>query len=268
MREMRGSSASDPRRRRPWFYRDTLASLVELSIVIPAYNEEARLGATLDGWCAFLDANPMDAEIIVSDDGSRDGTAALVERRAAADPRIRLNRLVQNQGKGGAVREGMLAARGAYRFYVDADLNIAPEHVLPALELLRSRADLVVGTRSLTEYAAEEKSVARVIAGALVQITRRLFVLPVISDTQCGFKGFRADLAERVFRATLIRSFAFDIEALFLARRQRARIVALPVSVTFRDASTYSLRRHLPRFLTDILRIRANATCGRYREAG
>jgi dolichyl-phosphate beta-glucosyltransferase len=238
---------------------------VELSIVIPAYDEESRLGLTLDGWCAFLDANPMDAEIIVSDDGSRDGTAALVIRRAETDGRIRLHQLTQNQGKGGAVREGMLAARGSYRFYVDADLNIAPDHVLPALELLKTRADLVVGKRSLTEYAAEEKSVARLVAGALVQITRRLFVLPVISDTQCGFKGFRADLAERVFAATLIRSFAFDVEALFLARRAKARIVALPVAVTFRDESTYSLRKHLPRFLCDILRIRVNALRGRYR---
>ena len=232
--------------------------------MIPAYNEEARLGLTLDGWCAFLDANPMEAEIVVSDDGSTDATAAFVARRAEADPRIRLHRLAENQGKGGAVREGMLAATGSFRFYVDADLNIAPDHVLPALELLKSRADLVVGKRSLSEYASEEKSVARVVAGALVQITRRLFVLPVISDTQCGFKGFRADLADRVFGATLIRSFAFDIEALFLARRANARIVALPVSVTFRDASTYSLRKHLPRFLGDILRIRLNAIRGRY----
>jgi dolichyl-phosphate beta-glucosyltransferase len=238
---------------------------VELSIVIPAYNEEARLGLTLDGWCAFLDANPIEAEIVVSDDGSKDGTGAFVEARAANDPRIRLHRLVRNQGKGGAVREGMLAATGAYRFYVDADLNIAPNYVLPALELLKTRADLVVGRRSLSEYASEEKSISRVVAGALVQITRRIFVLPVISDTQCGFKGFRADLAERVFKATLIRSFAFDIEALFLARRANARIVALPVSVTFRDASTYSLRKHLPRFLGDILRIRLNALRGRYR---
>ena len=238
---------------------------MELSIVIPAYNEETRLGLTLDGWCAFLDANPFEAEVVVADDGSTDGTAAFVEARAETDPRVRLHRLAENQGKGGAVREGMLAAKGAYRFYVDADLNIAPDHVLPALELLRSRADLVVGRRSLSEYASEEKSVSRVVAGAIVQITRRLFVLPTISDTQCGFKGFRADLAERVFTRTLIRSFAFDIEALFLARRKKARIVALPVSVTFRDASTYSLRKHLPRFLADILRIRVNAVRGRYR---
>ena len=97
-----------------------------------------------------------------------------------------------------------------------------------------------------------------------VQTTRRLTVLPTIVDTQCGFKGFRADLAVRVFGAAMVRGFAFDIEAIFLAKRFGARIVELPVSVTFRAGSSYNLRRHLPRFLGDILTIRPNALRGRY----
>lgn len=237
---------------------------MDVSIVIPAYNEAGRLPATLDAWRAFLTDARLDAEIVVADDGSRDQTPDLVRAAATEDPRVRLVRLERNEGKGGAVRAGMLAARGDHRFYVDADLNVDPSHLHPALARLRADADVVVGRRSLSEYASEEKSVARVAAGALVQITRRLLVLPTIADTQCGFKGFRAATAERVFGAALVRSFAFDIEALFLARRGGARIVEIPVSVTFRDQSTYDLRRHLPPFLRDIVRIRVNALRGRY----
>ncbi len=237
---------------------------IDLSIVIPAYNEERRIGPTLAAWRAWLDGFAGTAEVLVSDDGSTDGTVALVERVAADDPRVRLNRLPQNQGKGGAVRGGMLAARGDYRFYVDADLNIDPLHVEPALALLRTVADVVVGKRSLGEYASEESSAARLAAGAAVQVTRRLLVLPVISDTQAGFKGFRREWAEKIFSRAVINSFAFDIEALFLARRLGARIAEIPVSVEFRDESTFDVSRHLPPFLKDIAAVRVNALRGRY----
>ena len=237
---------------------------MDLSIVIPAYNEERRLTLTLDGWHAWLDTFDGTAEVIVSDDGSTDGTALLVEHHAAIDPRIRLNRLQVNAGKGAAVRAGMLAATGDYRFYVDADMNIDPFHVTPALALMERVADVVAGKRSLAEYAGSEKSTSRMAAGAAVQVARRLLVLPVISDTQAGFKGFRADWAERIFAKALVDSFAFDIEVLFLARRMGARIAEMPVSVEFRDESTFDVSKHLPPFLEDISRIRLNAWRGRY----
>lgn len=239
----------------------------DLSVVIPAYDEERRLPATLAGWRAFLDGHAGRAEVVVVDDGSRDGTAAVVERAAREDRRIRLVRLPVNCGKGGAVRAGMLDARGAYRFYVDADLNIAPAHVEPALALLRGDADLVLGRRDLREYAREERSLARLGAGLAVQVVRRALVLPVFSDTQAGFKGFGAALAERVFAAAQVRSFAFDIEVLFLARRLGARIVEMPVAVEYRADSSYSLRRHLPVFLRDVAGIRRRAAAGHYPSA-
>lgn len=238
---------------------------VDLSIVVPAYNEERRLQPTLDGWAAWMDGFDGSVELVVSDDGSTDGTAALVERAGGADPRIRLNRLPENLGKGGAVRSGMLAATGDYRFYVDADMNIAPSHVGPALGLLRGGvADVVTGKRSLAAYAETEKSPARLAAGAAVQVTRRLLVLPVISDTQAGFKGFTADWAERVFAKAVVDSFAFDIEVLYLARRMGARIAEMPVAVEFRDESTFDVGRHLPPFIEDIWKVRMNAWRGRY----
>jgi dolichyl-phosphate beta-glucosyltransferase len=238
---------------------------MDLSIVIPAYNEERRLTPTLAGWSAWMDGFGGSVEVVVSDDGSRDGTPDLVESAATRDRRIRLNRLPQNQGKGGAVRSGMLAATGDYRFYVDADMNIAPVNVDPALAMLRNgNADLVTGKRSLASYAETERSLTRLAAGAAVQASRRGLLLPVIRDTQAGFKGFTAQWAQRVFDRATIDGFAFDIEVLYLARRLGARIIELPVEVEFRGESTFDVSRHLKPFLSDIWQVRKNAWRGRY----
>lgn len=245
----------------------TGAAGVWVTVVIPAYNEAHRLPLTLTGWTGFLSRQPYLAEVLVVDDGSRDATSRVVQEFAAGHregPPVRLLTLRQNQGKGGAVRAGVLGAAGAHVFYVDADLNISPDHLTPALAYLGGEYDVVVGQRRLREYATSERNLSRVLAGALVQATRRLLVLPVIRDTQCGFKGFRAGVARAVFQRARIRSFAFDIEVLYLARRLGARIVELPVDVTFRPGSSYNLRRHLGPFLRDIVAIRRNASAGVY----
>lgn len=238
---------------------------IPLSIVIPAYNEAKRLPPTLAAWDEYLAARDGGGEVVVVDDGSTDDTAAVVEGFAAGHPRVRLLRLPANQGKGGAVRAGMLDAMGEVVFHVDADLNIAPHHVDPAMALLGSVADLVIGRRSLSEYAHTERDWRRLAAGAAVQVTRRLVVLPVIADTQAGFKGYRRELAQAVFSRTRITSFAFDIEAIYIANQLDARIAEMPVSVEYREASTYNVRRHLPPFLRDIVRVRLNQLRGRYR---
>ena len=159
----------------------------------------------------------------------------------------------------------MLAAAGDYRFYVDADMNISPAHIVPALALLRSgAADVVTGKRSLSAYAETERSLTRLAAGAAVQATRRTLLLPVITDTQAGFKGFTASWAEKVFSRTTVDGFAFDIEVLYLARRLGARIIQMPVDVEYRDESTFNVATHLKPFLGDIWRVRKNAWRGRY----
>ena len=228
------------------------------SIVIPAYNEARRLPATLDGWHEFLRAQSFASEVLVVDDGSRDATAE-VARSAGA----RVIRLDHNQGKGGAVKTGMLAAAGDVIAYVDADMNVAPSHLSAAVALLEGSADLVVGQRQLSAYAADE-GLLRLLAGGLVQVARRALVMASIRDTQCGFKIFRRDLARAVFGKSCIRSFAFDIEALFLARSLGARIVEMPVATDYRAESTFNVRKHLPVFLKDIVQIRLNALAGRY----
>jgi glycosyltransferase involved in cell wall biosynthesis len=231
---------------------------IDVSIVIPAYNEARRLPTTLDGWRAFLAQQAYASEVIVVDDGSTDATSGVADESGA-----RVIRLERNQGKGAAVRAGMLAADGQLIAYADADINVAPSHLTAALEYLESGADLVIGRRHLAEYAAAEGP-WRLVAGGLVQVTRRALVLRGIQDTQCGFKVFRRDLARAVFARTRLSSFAFDIEVLFLARKLGARIVELPVSTTFRAESTFNVRRHLPRFLRDIVQIRLNDLAGRY----
>jgi glycosyltransferase involved in cell wall biosynthesis len=234
---------------------------MDVSIVIPAYNEARRLPATLAGWREFFVGQSYLSEVIVVDAGSRDATAEIAQKAGA-----RVIRLGQNQGKGGAVLAGVLAASGHLIVYADADMNVAPPHLTQAMTRIQDGADLVVGRRDLAQYASAEGPV-RLLAGGLVQITRRAIVLPAFQDTQCGFKVFRRSLARVVFGATRIRSFAFDIEVLFLARKLGARIVELPVTTTFHDESTFSVRRHLPQFLHDIVQIRLNDLRGRYDHA-
>jgi glycosyltransferase involved in cell wall biosynthesis len=233
-------------------------SAIHVSIVIPAFNEARRLPATLAGWRSYLAEQAFTSQVLVVDDGSRDNTAAIAEQGGA-----RVLRLGQNQGKGGAVRAGMLAAMGERVAYADADMNVAPVYLGPALQLLEQGADLVAGQRELSEYAAAEGPV-RLAAGGLVQVTRRVLVIRSVRDTQCGFKVFRRSLAQAIFSRTLIRSFAFDIEVLFLARSLGARIVTMPVTTTFHAESTFNVRKHLPRLLHDIVQIRLNALQGRY----
>ena len=232
---------------------------VDVSIVIPAYNEARRLPRTLAGWQSFLHAQAFEWELLVVDDGSHDTTADVAAAAGAT-----VLRLQPNQGKGGAVKAGVLAARGHVIAYVDADMNVAPFHLTEALSLIDQGADLVTGRRELSEYARAEGPL-RLLAGGLVQVTRRALVMSAIGDTQCGFKVFRRDLALTVFQKTHITSFAFDIEVLFLARKFGARIVELPVTTAFRDESSFNVRKHLPRFLADIVQIRRNDLAGLYR---
>jgi glycosyltransferase involved in cell wall biosynthesis len=232
---------------------------MKVSVVIPAYNEARRLPATLVGWREFLSAQPYEWELVVANDGSSDATASV-----AAEGGARVVSLNPNRGKGGAVKAGVLSATGDAIAYVDADLNISPQYLSTALRLLESGADLVAGQRALSEYGAAEGPL-RLLAGGLVQLTRRVLVISSIRDTQCGFKVFRQDLAYAVFERTLITSFAFDIEVLFLAKKLGARIVPMPVTTTFREEGTFNVRKHLPRLLGDIVQIRRNARAGRYR---
>ena len=175
----------------------TAADAPRLSVVLPAYNEEARLPATLAAWSEYLAAQPYRWELVVADDGSRDGTAAAADDFAAAHPGVRVVRLPQNRGKGGAVREGVLAARGDVILFADADLGIPAHFAAAALATIDAGADVATGERSLRTYASEERSITRLVAGLAVQISRRVLALTFVRDSQCGFKALRRGAAER-----------------------------------------------------------------------
>lgn len=234
-----------------------------LSVVIPAFNEERRLPETLRRVGEHLDARGADYEIVVVDDGSRDATARLA--RDVGGTRVRVLSNGQNRGKGYAVRRGMLEARGAWRLMCDADLS-TPIEELEALEALAEQGyDVVIGSRAVAGARVEvHQSGFRENAGRLFNLCVRLLALPGVRDTQCGFKLFSAAAAEGVFRAARLDGFAFDVEALFLARRQGRRIAEVPV-VWRNDAATrVSLGKGTRAFL-EIAHVRWNALVGRYR---
>jgi dolichyl-phosphate beta-glucosyltransferase len=204
-----------------------------LSVLIPAFNEQHRIEPTLERFTAFLDASGWQYELLVADDGSSDDTAAVVERCAARNSAIRLLRGADNQGKGAALRRAAAASEGEWLVYCDADLPVEPTYLPTLLEpLTAGNADLVLVSRWM-RGAPPVSGVP--LARRLLSLVFRLLVLPVkprgVSDTQCGFKGFRGAVGRELFAQLQIDGFAFDLELLCRARRRglTVREVALPV---------------------------------------
>jgi dolichyl-phosphate beta-glucosyltransferase len=230
--------------------------------VVPAFNEAARLPRSLERIAAHLRGRGGTWEILVVDDGSSDQTAARAEAGGAT-----VLRNETNQGKGYAVRRGMLAARGARRLMTDADLSTPIEE----LERLGARMDegydVVIGSRALPGARIEVRQPwFRENSGRLFNLFVRALAVPGVTDTQCGFKLFSAAAARDVFSAARLDGFSFDVEALFLARRKGYRIAEVPILWRNDAATRVSLVRGFLAF-PDLLRIRANAWTGRYRTA-
>jgi dolichyl-phosphate beta-glucosyltransferase len=207
----------------------------DLSIVIPAYNEEKRIAPTLAAFDDHLRALAVSYEIVVVDDGSSDGTVALVERIAAARPAVRCLPTRPNRGKGHAVRAGMLAARGRIRVMVDADGSIPPSELTSVTApLAAGAADVAIGSRYVEgARVAERQPLWRRAWSRLANRVVQHSLIPGVRDTQCGFKAFTAEAAVAVFQRCRIDGWAFDLEALALAHRLGARV--LEVGVTWRD---------------------------------
>ena len=202
-----------------------------LSIIIPAYNEERRIPPTLDSVRAFAERMDFPSEVLVVDDGSTDGTTALIEEMCQQNDLLRLVSYPTNRGKGYAVREGMLAATGEYRLFMDADGSMAVEQALDMLTALeRSNAQLAIATRYHTQSRnIGQQPVARAAVSCLGRLLIRWTVLPGISDSQCGFKLFTADAADALFPDLATHRWGFDLEILARARALGMRIVDVPV---------------------------------------
>ncbi len=229
-----------------------------ISIVIPAYNEEARVGSTLDAIIAWLDARGEDYELIVADDGSTDATALVVAERRLRAPRVRALSLPANRGKGAAVRAGILATRGDEVLFCDAD------HATPIEELEHLRAamradgaDIAIASRALPGSDVRTRQhPMRELMGRTFNVILRTLVMGGIKDTQCGFKLFRGDVARTLFAEATVDGFAFDVEILYLARG-RHRVIEVPVVWRHVDESKVSPGRDAARMLWDVVKLSA-----------
>ena len=234
-----------------------------LSVVIPAYNEERRLPATLAAISEYLSAQPCAWEVIVADDGSEDGTGAIVGEVARYNPRVRLLTL-PHRGKGSAVKAGMLAAAGEYRFLCDADLSMPIEHIARLLPPAAPPADIVIGSREAAGARRIGEPRRRWLMGRVFNAMTRLLAVPGIADTQCGFKVFNAAAAQRLFALQTLDGFAFDAEVLFLARRCGFTAAEVGIDWHYRDESKVRPFRDGWRTLRDLLIIRWRWLAGRY----
>ncbi len=237
---------------------------IQLSIVIPAYNEARRLESTIDTVCRYLRGHPWTWEVRVVDDGSRDATATIAERLATGEPRVVVQR-EPHRGKGGAVKAGLLSARGAFRFICDADLSMPITEVGRFLPPALHRFDVAIGTREgLGARRVGEPSYRHVMGRLFNGVVQRL-ALPGIEDSQCGFKMFTADAVRSIFPLVTIDGWAFDVEVLTIAREQRLRIVEVPIEWHYRSESQVSMLRDGLGMLRELLRIRLRAIRGAYR---
>ena len=246
-----------------------LLPFVDLSIVVPAYNEEQRLPPTLERLHAFLSQQPLRYEIVVVDDGSRDNTCAVVEEHAARIPHLRLVRQLPNKGKGAAVRLGMLQARGQIRVMCDADCSMPPEQ-LPRLlaPIVACKAQIAIGSRYAEGARTDVKQpLYRVLWSRLCNKVIQRSLVPGIRDTQCGFKAFTAEVARDLFKHATIDGWAFDLEILALARRRGYDIAEIGVEWKDDNRSRINPLRDMWKVIREALVIRKNLKAGVYNAA-
>lgn len=236
-----------------------------LSIVIPAFNEETRILPSLEQIAAFLATRDFQAEVIVSDDGSRDATAAVVEAFAADHPSVRLIRN-PHRGKGAAVRSGMLAARGAYRFLCDADLSMPIEQVSRFLPPELEGVDVALGSREAAGAKRYDEPIHRHLMGRIFNGVVRIVAVSGFEDTQAGFKCFRAEAAEWLFSRQTIDGFGFDVEVVYLALKRGYRVVEVPIDWYHVPSSRVDPFRDSIRMFLEAFSVRLNDWRGAYRE--
>ncbi|RME00507.1 MAG: glycosyltransferase family 2 protein [Deltaproteobacteria bacterium] len=236
---------------------------IELSIVIPAYNEAERIEPTLERILAFLDTTRIAAEVLVVDDGSTDATAQVVTRFVEADRRVRLLANASNRGKGYTVKHGILEAKGEWVLFSDADLS-TPIEDYERLAAFRDDYDIVIGSRALPDSRVEiHQPFYREWMGKIFNRLVQAIVLSGLRDTQCGFKLFRGEIARQVAQRQCFDGFAFDVEFLYLGRLLGARIREVPVRWYNSPASRVRVFQDSWRMFWDLLRIRWTHRGGR-----
>jgi glycosyltransferase involved in cell wall biosynthesis len=235
------------------------------SIVIPAYNEGARLGATLEKVLAYVRAQGWDAEIIVVNDGSRDNTADLVRGFAAKNPALRLVENPGNRGKGYSVRNGMLTARGRIVLFSDADLSSPIEEAPKLFQALEEGADIAIGSRWLrAEAQTQRQPLHRQLFGRIFNLILRITLGLKFKDTQCGFKAFKRPAVQAIFPLQRIERWGFDPEILFLARKFGFKMQEVSVAWAHRDGTSINPVVDGFRMFLEMLRVRWYDLTGKY----
>ena len=233
-----------------------------LSIIIPALNEANRLPQTLEQVFAFLRNENYSAEVIVVENGSSDNTYTLAQNLTSKYPDLRVfhNELA---GKGKAVKRGMLEAHGKYRIFCDADFSMPvteiPRFIPPQLD-----SDIVIASREVQGAIRYDEPEFRHFTGRVFNLLIRILALPKLHDTQCGFKGFRAEIAEDLFKHQRIEGWAFDVEILYIAKLRGYQVTELPIPWYYNAESKISVLRDSYRMFLDLIQIRKNARQGLY----
>jgi glycosyltransferase involved in cell wall biosynthesis len=236
---------------------------VFLSVVIPAHNEERRLGPSLRKVLGFLSLQTYSSEVVVVENGSADDTYGVAERAAKLSERVRIIRTA-TRGKGLAVRLGMLAAVGEYRFLCDADLSMPIENVSRFLPPRLEGVDIAIASREAAGAIIYDEPRYRRMIGRWFNRLTRMVLLPGLRDTQCGFKCFTADAAECLFSRQILDGMAFDAEVLYIARLKGLRIAEVPIPWYFDPDSRVRLLKDSLTMGADLLAVRANARRGMY----
>ena len=237
-----------------------------LSIVIPAYNEAARIGPTLERLREYVENSPYSLELIVVDDGSTDRTLSVVRQAAGALPGLQILSNGRNRGKGFSVRRGVLAARGRFVLFTDADLSAPIEETDKLLAALaKEGADAAVGSRALVrELISVRQPWLRVMAGRVFNLATRILTGLPIRDTQCGLKLFRRGPTRRAFLMQTVCGFGFDPELLFLIQRFGGKVVEVPVRWSNDRATKVRFLQDSTRMFLDLVGIRWRALAGKY----
>ena len=240
----------------------------QVSIVIPAYNEEKRLGQTLKNVLSCVRERHWNAEVLVVDDGSSDATVEVVQRWRQAHPELYLIENPRNCGKGFSVRNGLLQASGDIVMFTDADLSAPIEEADLLFQAIANGADVAIGSRWLDrqKQTKHQPLYRRFFGRCYNWLTRTVMGLP-FRDTQCGFKAFRREAAQSIFRLQTIERWGFDPEILFIAQRLGLRIAEVPVTWGHDERSRISYLRDGTQMLREMLEIRTNSIRGRYDRA-
>jgi dolichyl-phosphate beta-glucosyltransferase len=237
----------------------------DLSIIIPAYNEEALIISTLDCLHTYLSRRPESFEIIVIDDGSRDKTVESVQQIQQNTDHIRLLINSQNMGKGFSIQRGVLESHGQIIIFTDADLPYELEAIEGFLKALQNGCDLAIGSRVLPGSEVRGVPMLRYAAGQIFSWMVQAVLFRGLPDTQCGFKSFKAQAAKEIFRRITIGGFGFDVEMLFIARKRKYVIQPVPVHmIEHRQRSRVRLMTDSVKMFANLFMVRWNDLQGKY----